>query len=57
MHLALEAEGAISPFSLLEVDLPQIGPLVGMVSFEANPGCAIDEARAVAVSPTDRFPH
>ncbi len=57
VQLALEAEVAIPTLRLPQVDLPQIGALVGMVAFEAHPGRAVNEARAVAVSPTDHVPH
>ena len=36
VQLALEAEVAVAPFSLVEVELPQIGPLMGVVAFEPD---------------------
>jgi hypothetical protein len=57
VQLALEAEVAVAPLRLVQVELPQVGPLMGVVALEPHTRCAVDEACAIAIPPTDHVPH
>ena len=57
VQLALEAEVPVAALGLVEVELPQIGPLVGVVAFEPHARRAVDEACAIAIPPTDHVSH
>ena len=57
VQLPLEAEVAVAPLRLVQVELPQVGPFIGMVPLEPHTRCAVDEACAIAIPPTDHVPH
>jgi len=57
VQFSLEAEIAVAPLRLVQVELPQIGPLMGVVPLEPHTRCAVDEACAIAIPPTDHVAH
>ena len=57
MQLSLEAEVAVATLRLVEVELPQVGSLMGVVPLEPHARRAVDEACAIAVPPTDHVAH
>jgi hypothetical protein len=50
---SLKSPTAEDAFGLVEVDLPQIGPLQRVVTFEANAGFLVYETRAVSIATTE----
>ena len=57
VQLSLEAEIAVAPLRLVQIELPQVGPLMGVVPLEPHTRRAVDEACAIAIPPTDHVPH
>jgi hypothetical protein len=45
----LEPPIAVDAFGTIKIDLPEIGTLVGVVTFESHTGRLINEARAIPI--------
>jgi hypothetical protein len=53
----LEAPVSVHALCSVEVDLPEIGPVIGVVTFESNSRGVVYETRAVPIPATDDVSH